>query len=241
MSRTSKGPPQVTMQWLRIVTKHIDELQDAGLTIEPQYADRVDAFCVAVDGPPDTPYSGARFKAFINLPEAYPASSPSVGFVEHVPWHPNIDFRSGSICLNVIGEAWSRATTLRAVVQDLLPMLLACPNPGDPLNHAAAVELMDSEGQLVPGSRFWVHAHKVASRAPRTPQPTPAAPDAPPPTAPDAPPPAAPDAPPPAAAPSTEPHATPRLLSESAASPADRGVSSGGAAPSVAANVTPPS
>lgn len=98
-----------------------------------------------VTGPPDTPYAGYVFRARILLPEEFPFKSPSVGFVTKV-WHPNIDFASGSVCLDVLNDKWSPSTTLASVFQVLLPQLLASPDPTSPLNQDAAAEMMAATG-----------------------------------------------------------------------------------------------
>lgn len=93
-------------------------------------------------GPKDTPYEGKSFRLLISLPHEYPFKSPSVGFAENV-FHPNVDYQSGSICLNVLNQEWTPVYNLVAIVETLVPQLLTYPNPDDPLNEEAAELLVD--------------------------------------------------------------------------------------------------
>ena len=94
-------------------------------------------YIVDYQGKAGTLYEKGTWKILIHLPKEYPYSSPSIGFINPI-YHPNVDFKSGSICLNVLNHSWSPMYDLKNVFDIFLNQLLAYPNCEDPLNHEAA-------------------------------------------------------------------------------------------------------
>lgn len=73
-----------------------------------------------------------------------------------------INYRSGSVCLDVINQTWSPMYELKNVFEVFLPQLLLYPNPTDPLNGDAANLMMtdkDKYEQTV--SLFWFECPKT--------------------------------------------------------------------------------
>ncbi|KAI9891952.1 MAG: hypothetical protein M1814_002146 [Vezdaea aestivalis] len=79
----------------------------------------------------------------IEVPDSYPLKPPAIKFTSQVV-HPNIDFRTGEICLDLLKDAWTPtyqiATTVEAIVQ-----LLHAPAADAPLNVDAARLLRDGD------------------------------------------------------------------------------------------------
>ena len=83
-------------------------------------------------GPPETPFEKGVFELDIVVPKNYPLRPPKIKFITKV-FHPNIHFKTGEICLDLLKNAWSAVYTLQSVCRSIIA-LLAHPEPDSPLN-----------------------------------------------------------------------------------------------------------
>lgn len=114
----------------------IKQLQEISDDISLEVTDLKNIQCI-LKGPLDTIYETGLWRICIEFPDKYPYKSPSIGFLDKI-WHPNVDFHSGSVCLNSLNEDWRPIYTIKHVITTFLPQLLTYPNPDDPLNVSAA-------------------------------------------------------------------------------------------------------
>ena len=117
--------------------KDIQNLDKNDCKYEHSIEKGVDTFIFYIKGPLDSHYENQDFKIKLEIPNDYPFKSPSVGFLSKI-YHPNVDYDSGSICLDVLNQKWAPIYDLVNIYTIFIPQLLMYPNADDPLNHDAA-------------------------------------------------------------------------------------------------------
>ncbi|ETL83760.1 hypothetical protein, variant 1 [Phytophthora nicotianae] len=65
-----------------------------------------------IRGPKDTPFEDRCFELAIQTTPLYPMEPPKMKFITKI-FHPNVHFKDGSICLDILKREWSPAWTLR--------------------------------------------------------------------------------------------------------------------------------
>eukprot|EP00030_Apusomonadida_sp_AF-17_P001978 a2202_458.p1 GENE.a2202_458~~a2202_458.p1 ORF type:complete len:187 (-),score=79.97 a2202_458:83-598(-) len=103
--------------------------------------DNIMEWQAVVLGPSDTPWEGGTFRLSMVFAEAYPNEAPKVKFITKL-FHPNV-YADGSICLDILGNAWSPIYDVSAVLCSI-QSLLSDPNPASPANAEAAQLFQDN-------------------------------------------------------------------------------------------------
>lgn len=104
---------------------------ETGITLIPNETNLF-SWRAMLKGPKDTAYEDGVFELVINVPEQYPLVPPNVRYRTTI-FHPNVHFKTGEICLDILKSAWSPAWTLHSVCLAILD-LMSSPAPESPLN-----------------------------------------------------------------------------------------------------------
>lgn len=87
-----------------------------------------------IRGPTGTPYEGHTFSLQLVLGDKYPSTPPHVTFARRSMPHCNVNYETGTICLNILTpEHWSPAWDLLHVLEAIV-QLLSDPEPDSPLD-----------------------------------------------------------------------------------------------------------
>ncbi|KAJ1973592.1 hypothetical protein H4R34_005021 [Dimargaris verticillata] len=97
---------------------------------------------VTMTGNKGTPYDGGVFHIKVEFSTDYPFKAPKVRFATRI-YHPNIDYESGDICLDISRENnWKPTIKMTDIIQEIAS-LMESPNLDTPL-IASAAELFRS-------------------------------------------------------------------------------------------------
>lgn len=124
--------------------------------------DSVNVLEASIVGLKDTPYESGVFKLEILIPDKYPFDPPQTRFITPV-YHPNIDV-GGRICLDLLKMPPKGTWKPTVTVSDLLmsiQLLLAEPNPDDPLMVDIAEEFRFNKPEFTRVAKEWTLKHAM--------------------------------------------------------------------------------
>ncbi|KAF2639863.1 UBC-like protein [Massarina eburnea CBS 473.64] len=90
---------------------------------------------ILLAGPVGTPYVNGVWRLHLDIPPTYPTAPPTATFRTPL-WHPNIDEKSGAVCVETLKRDWSSSLKLRDVLVTISCLLIQ-PNPASALNEDA--------------------------------------------------------------------------------------------------------
>lgn len=147
---------QVTKRLLHEVRSYEKDPSDALLHLGPINDQVLTHWTAILKGLPDTAYqstllplpSSPPFKLTPNppldglwklnilIPDTYPNKPPTITFVTPI-CHPNVHFKTGEICLDLLKGSWSPVYSIRQTLE-AVQQLLTSAEPDSPLNIDAA-------------------------------------------------------------------------------------------------------
>ncbi|XP_028850329.1 ubiquitin-conjugating enzyme E2 T [Denticeps clupeoides] len=121
---------------------------------------QMDEMRAQIVGGSSTPYEGGIFSLEIKIPERYPFEPPKVRFLTPI-YHPNID-NAGRVCLDALKlppkGAWKPSLNISTVLTSI-QLLMAEPNPDDPLMADISAEYKYSKQVFQEKARSWTVKH----------------------------------------------------------------------------------
>jgi len=119
------------MSRLRLV-RELKDLESSGEFDVRNIDEDFNVFRATITGPDGSPYAGGKFILELQIPQEYPLTPPKAAFVTKI-FHPNVENRTGEVCLDILKTDWSPAWGIGTVCRAIMA-LLDSPNADSPLN-----------------------------------------------------------------------------------------------------------
>eukprot|EP01091_Cochliopodium_minus_P003093 TRINITY_DN12929_c0_g1_i1.p1 TRINITY_DN12929_c0_g1~~TRINITY_DN12929_c0_g1_i1.p1 ORF type:complete len:155 (+),score=36.88 TRINITY_DN12929_c0_g1_i1:46-510(+) len=111
--------------------KIIMKENDDEISIYP-IGDNLNKWIAKITGPPETPYEEGIFEIELDIPKNYPLSAPKAYFKTKI-FHPNILWKTGEICLDILKDSWTAGITIPIICRSIR-LLMSTPEESSPLN-----------------------------------------------------------------------------------------------------------
>lgn len=95
---------------------------------------------------PEGPFMGRSLPFTFLIPSLYPFKEPRIIFTGGHIFHPNIDYASGSVCMDILRLEWRPVFSINVLLQGLLCLLIDMQSMAvtdEPLNKEAAKAIED--------------------------------------------------------------------------------------------------
>ncbi|KAI9871481.1 MAG: hypothetical protein M1830_002875 [Pleopsidium flavum] len=133
MSTTNRSSaPPSTKRLLHELQQYAQEPNDALLHLGPLSEGQILHWEAVMKGIKGSAYEGGLWKLDIRIPDNYPLAPPEIQFINPI-CHPNVHFKTGEICLDLLKTTWSPAYTITQTLTSI-HQLLTDPEPESPLN-----------------------------------------------------------------------------------------------------------
>ena len=105
------------------------------------HSDDLTQLVVFITGAEGTPYSSGLWRLHLKIPTDYPKNPPKATFKTRI-YHPNVDEKTGAVCLETLKRDWDPKLTLKDILVTISCLLIQ-PNPDSALNAAAGALIQE--------------------------------------------------------------------------------------------------
>merc|ERR1719481_96663 len=136
------------------LTEDLSKEKESGVWLElPDTSGNKGSLVGTITGPEGTPYEGGRWKVELIIPSLYPFRAPCCKFLTRI-WHPNVDHRTGEVCLLEMSASLH-------FIKLLLHFqgLLSCPDLEDPVDSIVAAQARDQPEMFYDTARHWTSVY----------------------------------------------------------------------------------
>ncbi|EXJ58521.1 hypothetical protein A1O7_05947 [Cladophialophora yegresii CBS 114405] len=130
-------------------------------------SDDLTQLVILVTGADGTPYASGLWRLSLKMPMDYPKSPPKATFKTRI-YHPNVDEKTGAVCLETLKRDWDPKLTLKDILVTISCLLIQ-PNPDSALNAAAGAliqedyEAFSTQAQLMTRIHAPIPQHMLAA------------------------------------------------------------------------------
>ena len=112
----------------------------------PNGENNLQSFHIFIQPTEESYWNGGTYDFEFQVPDQYPYEPPKVKCPVKI-YHPNIDL-DGNVCLNILRKDWKPVLNINHVIFGLQTLFLA-PNPEDPLNKEAAIDMTEDLNKFI--------------------------------------------------------------------------------------------
>ena len=150
-------------QALKRIKKELEEFNKAeleeGYSAGPEDDSDMFKWVATIPGPEESPYEGGVFNLSVEFPKDFPFKPPKVEFTTKV-YHPNVKSSgsSGTICLDILKDAWSPDITISKVLMAINNLLIN-PNIDRPLEEEIAKQYKEDKAAFDKTAKDWTEKY----------------------------------------------------------------------------------
>ncbi|KAL7272153.1 hypothetical protein RUND412_005049 [Rhizina undulata] len=122
-------------------------------------ADELTSLNINLVGPTQTPFENGLFAIHLQMTTSYPQEPPKARFKTKI-FHPNVDERTGDVCVDTLKRDWKLTLTLKDVLVTIR-CLLVYPNPTSSLNEAAGKLLLEDYDRFSRHAKLMTEVHAL--------------------------------------------------------------------------------